>query len=129
MKNLYLYLCNLRTAKIVLWCYLIWYCMIVYFYFDPKISLWITSIGISAVIGIALILSVLPAGGLRMMEKWQVVRLFMMPFCVSSFAALIKDHHFIVIFSPKATENLITAAICALFVAVTLACKFIGKTS
>lgn len=123
MPNLFNYFAHLRAGKIVLWCYLIWYLAMAYFYFDPRPSLWINSLGISVVIGTALILSVLPAGGLRVMEKWAVARLFMMPLCVSGFAALIKDQGFVVIFSPKLAENAIAATACAVFIAITLVCR------
>ena len=123
MKRLVDYLGGLRTGKIALWCYLIWYLVIVAFYFDARPALWINSVGISMVIGTALILSVLPAGGIRAMERWAVARLFIMPFCVSSFAALIKDHGFFVVFSPSLRDNLIAGGACVLFVVVALACK------
>ena len=128
MKRLITYLRDLRIGKITLWCYLIWYAVMVAYYFEPKISLWLNSLGISIVIGAALILSVLPKGGIGAMEKWQVARLFMMPFAVSSFAALIKSQNFVVIFSPKAAENMQAAAACPVFVGITLACKLPGRT-
>ena len=103
------YLRTLRPGIMLLWCYLIWYLAMLRFYFDPRPSLWINSLGISVVIGTGLILSVMPVGGPRAMEKWAVARLFLMPFAVSSFAALIKDHGFTVIFSPSLGENAIAA--------------------
>ena len=129
MKKLLTYLADLRAGKIALWCYLIWYLVMAHFYFDPRPSLWINSIGLSLVIGTALILSVMPAGGIKAMEKWAVARLFMMPLAVSSFAALIKDQGFVVIFSPRFTENVIAAVACAVFIAVTLTCRAVSKTS
>jgi hypothetical protein len=123
MSSALRYLAQLRTPKIILWCYLIWYLAITAFYFDPRPALWINSLGISAVIGTALVLSVLPPAGLRAMDKWAVARLFIMPFCVSSFAALIKDRGFVIVFSPSLRENLIALGACAAFVAATLVCK------
>jgi hypothetical protein len=123
MRKLFHYFARLRTAKLVLWCYLIWYLVMLGFYFEPRLSLWVNSLGISIVIGVALVLSVIPAGGIRALERWAVARLFMMPFCVSSFAALIKNQGFFVVFSPKATENLAAAAACAIFASITFACK------
>jgi len=129
MSNLIHYFRNLRTGKIVLWCYLIWYGVMAAYYFDPRLSLWITSLGISVVIGTGLILSVLSPAGIRVMEKWAIARLFMMPFCVSSFAALIKDQGFIVVFSPRVSENLWALGACALFVGIVSCCKmFYRKT-
>ena len=129
MKPLHHYFANLRAGKIVLWCYLIWYLVMAYCYFDARPSLWINSLGISAVIGTGLVLSVMPAGGLRAMDRWAVARLYMMPIGVSSFAALIKDHNFMVIFSPRAADNLIAAAACAVFVAGVSACKLLSNKS
>jgi hypothetical protein len=40
-----------------------------------------------------------------------------MPFCVSSFAALIKDRGFILVFEPQLRPNVIGLAGCAAFVA------------
>lgn len=116
MYRLLHYLANLRAGKIALWCYLIWYLVMAHFYFDPRPALWINSLGISAVIGTGLLLSVMPAGGVRALDKWAVARLYMMPIGVSSFAALIKDRGFMVVFSPSLRENLIAAGACALFV-------------
>jgi hypothetical protein len=123
MKKLLTYFAELRSGKIVLWCYLIWYLVMLHYYFDPRLSLWINSLGISLVIGAGLILSVMPAGGIRAMDKWAVARLFMMPLAVSSFAALIKDHGFTVIFSSKLAENAVAAAACAAFIAITQVCR------
>lgn len=117
------YLGGLRSGKIALWCYLIWYLVMAAFYFDARPALWVNSLGISAVIGTGLVLSVLPPAGLAAMEKWAVARLFIMPFCVSSFAALIKDRGFILVFSPSLRENLIAIAACALFVILVFVCK------
>ena len=117
------YLRDLCIGKIALWCYLIWYVVMVVFYFEARTSLWLNSLGISVIIGTGLILSVLPKGGIRAMEKWAVARLFIMPFAVSSFAALIKGQGFLVIFSPVWNENLIAAGACVLFAAVVTICK------
>lgn len=117
------YLAQLSTPKKILWCYLIWYLVMAAFYFDARPALWINSLGISAVIGAALVLSVLPPAGIRAMDKWALARLFMMPFCVSSFAALIKDRGFIIVFSPSARDNLIAFAACAAFIALAMLCK------
>lgn len=129
MSSALRYLAQLRAPKTILWCYLIWYFAIAAFYFDPRPALWINSLGISAVIGTALVLSVLPPAGLRAMDKWAVARLFMMPFCVSSFAALIKDRGFVLVFSPNLRENLIALGACAAFVAATLVCKSLVQRS
>ena len=54
---------------------------------------------------------------------WQIFRLFLMPFCVSSFAALVKDAGYVLIFPPTLRENLLGGALIAGFVALTLLLK------
>ena len=91
MKPLIQYLYDIKLGKVVLWCYLIWYVVIVYFYFDPSPKIWSNALGISAVIGTGLVLSV-STNKTDSGNHWQTFRLYLMPFCVSSFSALIKDH-------------------------------------
>ena len=89
------YLAGLNAARIILWCYLIWYLTAVVLYFDPSPSLWLTSVGVSAIVGYALWLSSVhsPAGRIKL-GRWQLFRLYLTPFAVSSFAALIKGKGF-----------------------------------
>lgn len=108
------YFYEIKLDRAILWCYLIWYVVIVYFYFDPSPRLWIDSLGISAVIGTALILSV-SSGKSAKRDPWQVFRLYLMPFCVSSFSALIKGQGFFIIVSPKFQETGLAIACCAVF--------------
>jgi hypothetical protein len=109
------YLRNLSTGRLVLWCYFIWYVVVLVRYFDASPRLWLTSLGLSLIIGFALYVSTARAGTVRVqLEFWQVVRLFMMPFCVSSFSALVKNRGFILIFSPRPAEILAALGLCAL---------------
>ena len=116
------YFAQISTGRIVLWCYAVWYAVIVALHFDPSPRLWLTSLGLSAIIGFALILSTRPTGGKPVKaDHWQTFRLFLMPFCVTSFAALVKDARFILIFPPSLRDNLIGfAAIAAFLLLVTL---------
>jgi hypothetical protein len=108
------YLTSLNTGRLVLWCYLIWYLVVLVRYFDPSPGLWTTSLGLSLIIGFALHVSTVSAGSTRVrLEFWQVFRLFLMPFCVSSFAALVKGKGFILIFSPDGREVTAAAGLCA----------------
>jgi hypothetical protein len=124
MQGLLQYLYQIKLDKAALWCYLIWYLVVVYFYFDPSPKVWINSIGISAVIGTGLLLSV-SSGETGKSDRWQTVRLYLMPFCVSSFSALIKGRGFIVFISPKIKETLVAVSCCVLFMSVILVVKFI----
>ncbi|MES2570443.1 MAG: hypothetical protein V4710_10370 [Verrucomicrobiota bacterium] len=107
------YFAALSTGRMVLWCYLIWYLVFAIRYFDPSPALWLTSAGISGIIGIALVIST--SGGRTRLDRWQIFRLFLMPFCVSSFSALIKGRGFFLVFSPRIIENVAALTLCAVF--------------
>jgi hypothetical protein len=121
MKWLIQYLYEIKLDKAILWCYLIWYVTVVCFHFEPSVKIWINSIGISAVIGTGLMLSVSSSKGER--DRWQAFRLYLMPFCVSSFSALIKEQGFIVFISPNIKEIIVSVSCCVLFISVILVVK------
>ena len=111
------YLAELSPPRLVLWCYLLWYGSVLVRYFDPSLRLWLSSLGISAIIGTGLYLSTAHGGRVRTrLEPLQVVRLSMTPFCVSRFASLIKGRGFILVFDPSLGANLAAGAACAAFV-------------
>jgi len=121
------YLANLTAGRIALWCFLLWYLATVIHHFDPQPAIWLNALGISFIIGIALYLSVHEPGvrepGRPPPDRWTVLRLFMMPFCVSSFSSLIKGRGFVLVFPPDLHENAISLAACAVFVIIVLAAK------
>ena len=120
------YLAELTTPRLVLWCYLIWWAFVAVRYFDPSPRLWLSSLGISAIIGTGLYLSTVHGGRTRTrLEPWQIARLYLMPFCVSSFAALIKGQGFVLVFYPTLAANASAALACLGFVAAsTLARRY-----
>jgi|GEM_PF-373075 len=110
------YLASLTTPRLMLWCYLIWYLFVFGKYFDPSPRLWLSSVGISGIIGCALYVSTAYSGTKRVvLERWQIARLFIMPFCVSSFAALIKGQGFVLVFHPRLSDNSLAVGACVLF--------------
>lgn len=130
MKLILNYFDTIKLDKIILWCYLIWYVVIVIFYFDPASKIWINSLGISAVIGTGLILSVSSNKSNQQQDKpdyWQIFRLYFMPFCVSSFSTLIKDKGFIIFISPNLLENMLAIFICVLFLVTIALIKLFSK--
>lgn len=114
------YFSTLPVGRTVLWCYLIWYLITVLHHFDPSPALWLNSLGISAVVGTALLLSVSGAGR---SDRWQMFRLFLMPFCVSSFSSLIKGCGFLLIVSPDRSEQIAAIGSCAAFILLTMALR------
>jgi hypothetical protein len=120
------YFGSLPPRKVALWCYLIWYLTSVAYFFDPSPWLWLNSAGISLVIGIALQFSVSAASPKD--RRWQTFRLFLIPFCVSSFAALIKGNGYILIFPTKPLILLSSIAACLVFIALTLSLRTFATT-
>jgi hypothetical protein len=113
------YLRNLSTGRLILWCYLIWYLVVLVRYFDPNPRLWATSFGLCGIIGFALYLNATRSGpSVLRIGFWPTARLFMMPLCVSSFAALVKDKGFVLIFSPDWREVAAAVGICLSLCAV-----------
>ena len=115
------YLANLSTGRLILWCYFLWYLVVLVRYFDPNPRLWLTSLGLSLIIGFALYISTTAAGNKKVqLEFWQTFRLFLMPFCVSSFAALVKGRGFVLVFSPNSIEIAVALGLCVLLCAAVL---------
>jgi hypothetical protein len=124
MRALVNYFVTLSSGRIILWCYAIWYAVNVVTHFDPRLRIWLTSIGLSAIIGTALLISTRSSStGTTSLDRWQIFRLYLMPFCVSSFAALVKDAGYILVFPPSLKENLVGFALIAVFVIVVLSVK------
>jgi hypothetical protein len=114
------YLAQLSLSRMVLCCYFIWYVVFVVRYFDSTAAIWLTALGISVCVGFALLLSTWTAHA--RFWSFTTTHLFLVPFCVSSFSALVKDRGFILIFSPHQWENGVAGGLCVLF------CLFAGAT-
>ena len=118
------YLSNLSNGRLILWCYFIWYVVVLVRYFDPSARLWLTSCGLSLIIGFALFISTTAASKNKVkLDFWQTFRLFLMPFCVSSFSALVKGRGFVLIFSPKPMEIAAAVGLCAVLCGTVLVLK------
>lgn len=114
--NLKEYLYYLPWGRQILWCYLIWYLVMVGFHFDSRSALWLNSLGIAALVGLALFISTGPCTISRFQSSfWPSLRLFACPFLVSSFSALVKGKGFILLFSTSAVENATALAACGVF--------------
>ena len=122
------YLAELTAGRLLLWCYFLWYLVVLVRYFDPDLRLWLTSFGMSAIIGVALYVSTTAASSVQgPLGFWPTVRLFMMPFCVSSFAALVKGKGFYLVFSPRAADLAWGFGLCAAFCAAAAAARALGR--
>jgi hypothetical protein len=124
MRSLMRYLATLTTGRIVLWCYAVWYIVNVAYHFDARPRIWLTSIGLSGIIGTALLIGTRSSSrGTTTLDGWQIFRLYLMPFCVSSFAALVKDAGYLLVFPPTLRENLVGFGLIILFVTIVFAVK------
>ena len=118
------YVAQLSAGRFVLWCYFIWWVVVLVRYFDPSPDLWLTTLGLSVIIGFALLINTTRSGRSRVrLEPWPTFRLFLTPFCVSSFAALVKGRGFVLIFSPNPVEMLVALGICAALAGAVVAAR------
>lgn len=115
LRMLFRYLANLTLGRMTLWCYFIWYLVVLVHYFDRSGQIWLTSLGLSVIIGIALVINTTRSGVAPVkLEPWPTFRLFLTPFCVSSFAALVKGKGFFLIFSPDWRDLAIGGGLCGI---------------
>jgi len=117
------YFARLSVSKLVLWCYLAWYIAVVCLFFEAPAALWISSIGLSFFIGIALILATRQPD--QKTDFWTAFRLFLIPFCVSSYSGLIKGRGFILLFPPDRSSLLICSLACLGVVVFHLLCRLL----
>jgi hypothetical protein len=123
------YLRNLTTGRLILWCYFLWYLVVLVRYFDPSPRVWATSFGLALIVGFALYVNTSYSGATRIrLGFWPTVRLFMMPLCVSSFSALVKGRDFVLIFSPRAGEVALAVGLCAGLCVATVVAKRMPQT-
>ena len=123
------YLGSMRVKVKILWCYFLWYFYFLIKYFDIDPNLWSCSFGISLLVGFVLNINSYDSlkDFLKLEDKWKISRFFIIPFCVSSFPAIIKGKGFILFFSPHLIENLYAGFICISFWSFTYLCKKISK--
>lgn len=105
---------RLPAGLIFLWLFLIWYLVMIGLHFEASGRLWLNALGMSLIVGTALVLSVRHHGPASR-EFWRLFRLYTIPFCVSSFSALVRDDGFYAIFAPVWRDNIIALACCSVF--------------
>lgn len=118
------YFQTLPMGILTLWCYVIWYVVMATYYFKADFALWRNSIGLSLIVGIALVLATGPISLERIQKNsWQVIRLFLCPFFVSSFSSLTQGKGFLLLISPIFEENLLAFNLCFFFCALVYSIK------
>jgi len=89
--------------QLILSFYLAWYLYIVITNFDPCLQIWVNALVISLIVGVALNASV----GSTKQNVSQRIRLFAIPFAVSSYTGLIRGKDFVMIFPPSWQETIV----------------------
>jgi len=118
------YFADLSSSRLILWSYVIWWIVMVANYFTPDPRIWATSLGIGLIVGLALMLCTGPITADRFRSRfWESMRLFICPFMVSSFSALIAGKDFLLVFSPLWQENTVAIASIAAFLLLALILK------
>lgn len=111
------YIKAMPTSMLILWCYVAWYLVMVIFHLKVDLQLWVNSLGISIIVGLALVLATGDFSSARLdKEFWQVLRLFLCPFLVSSFSSVRMGNGFFLIFSSQLFENIVAATFCIVIV-------------
>lgn len=118
------YISRLGPAKLILWCYLAWYVAVVCLYFDASPALWISSLAIGLVVGLALNLATRRPS--QKADGWVIFRLFLIPFCVSSYSELINGKGFILLFPPDLPQLLVCVLSCLGVVVIHFVCRTIA---
>jgi hypothetical protein len=119
------YFARLSISKLILWCYLAWYVAVVCLYFEASPALWISSLGLSFFIGIALILAARQPN--QKIGFWVAFRLFLIPFCVSSYSSLIKGKGFILLFPTDPRSLSVCSLFCLGVVVLHFICRLIAS--
>lgn len=120
------YFAGLEMSRMILWSFVIWWAAMVNYYFRPEPRLWATSLGIGLIVGYALMLCTGPVSAQRFRQRfWESMRLFICPFLVSSFSALVVGKGFMLVFSPRWAENASALAAIVLFLLLVQVLNFI----
>ena len=121
------YFADLKAPKLTLWCYLAWYVAVAGCYFDPTPAIWLSAVGISGLIGIALNFATGTPG--QRSDGWTKFRLFLFPFCVSSYSTLIKGKGFILLFPTQAKPLMAGIGACVGVLVFHLICKALVRSA
>lgn len=115
---------KLQGGRAVFVCYGIWYAVMVATYGSPRPGIWLTALGMGLIVGLGFVFSGMTslsnAGG----GYWPVIRIFLIPFCVSSFSSIATSRGFLLIFAPSASTNLLAATGCLLFLALWIGARW-----
>lgn len=118
------YLGRLDMRRSLLWSGFIWYAVLMARHATLASGPWLNAVGIALVVGLILAANAIPSGGTwRQLGRWPLLRFFLIPFCVSSFSAAMRDAGLVAIFPRDLADNLIAGAAVAAFLLATAAAR------
>lgn len=128
MSGMVRYLARVPAKRVVLWIALLWHGVVAFRHGDAGLAAWTTALGMAVIVGTLLTINAIPAGGtLRSLAPWAVFRFFLIPFCVSSFSALVKGKGFWLIFPARLEDNLLPVGVCAAFCGLVGVARFLPQ--
>ncbi len=114
------YFTSLKLSQKILWALFIWWAHTLVWHFDPDPRIWLTAVGLGAIAGTVLFVGAHTASTETLkLGAWRAIRFYLVPFCVASFAAVVKGHDFIIIFPPSPWENVSGSAFVTAFLIAT----------
>lgn len=124
------YLALLDNRRLLLWSAFIWYVVIMARHATASSAVWLNSAGIAAVISVILAANAIPPGRKwRDLGFWPLARFFLIPFCVSSFSAVMHKAGLVLIFPRDLTDNLVAGRTVALFLLLCAAARHWGRAA
>lgn len=128
--NLISYLARLDNRRLLLWSAFLWYVAIMARHATASPAVWINSAGIATVISVILAANAIPPGRKwRDLGFWPLARFFLIPFCVSSFSAVMHKAGLVLIFPRNLTDNLVAAGTVGLFLLFCAAARHWGRAA
>lgn len=124
------YLASLDPRRALLWCGFIWYAVLMGRHAPFMPGPWVNAAGIALVVGLVLTANAIPAGGTwRQLDRWSLLRFFVIPFCVSSFSSTMRDAGLVVIFPRNLADNSFAVAGVARFILLCAAVRRLSRTA
>lgn len=118
------YLARLDNRRLLLWSAFLWYVAIMARHATASLPVWLNSAGIAAVISVILAANAVPPGRKwRDLGFWPLARFFLIPFCVSSFSAVMTKAGLMLIFPRNLTDNLVAVGTVAGFLLLCAAAR------
>ena len=124
------YLVRLDNRRRLLWSAFLWYVAMMARHATATPTVWLNSAGIAVVISVILAATAIPPGGKwRDLGFWPLARFFLIPFCVSSFSAVMTKAGLVLIFPRNLADNLVATGAVVSFLLLCAAARYWGRAA